>query len=112
VPPEACGHTVVVRPSGERVGDRLTVHLGETELCEHRIHAKSAGYVTLPEHTEAIRRWNRERTGGRPRRSRQPVFDQPTEPLQHLLRGIQLVAPSVSSGSLDTYERIAQQGVA
>lgn len=112
VPPEACGHTVVVRPAGERVGDLLTVHLGETELCEHRIHAKSTGYVTLPEHAEAIRRANRAQIGGRPRRSRQPEFDQAPESLDHLLRGVQLVAPSVSSGSLDTYERIAQQGVA
>jgi hypothetical protein len=33
------------------------------------------------------------------------------EPLDQLLRGIQLVAPSVTTGSLDTYERIARQGV-
>lgn len=111
VPPEACGHTIVVRPSGERVGDLLTVHLGETKLCEHRLHARSAGHVMLPEHQEAIRRANRERSGGR-RRSRQPAFDQAPEPLGQLLRGIQLVAPSVTTGSLDAYERIAQQGAA
>lgn len=112
VPPEACGHTVVVRPAGDRVGDLLTVHLGETRLCEHRVHAKSAGYVTLPEHQEQVQRANRERIGRR-RRSRQPTFDQAApEPLDQLLHGIQLVAPSVTTGSLATYERIAQQGAA
>jgi transposase len=112
VPPEACGHTVVVRSAGERVGDLLTVHLGETQLCEHTVHAKSAGRVTLAEHAEAIRRANRARVGGRPGRSRQPVFEQAPESLDLLLRGIQLLAPSVSVGSLDAYERIAQQGAA
>jgi transposase len=112
VPPEACGHTVVVRPAGERVGDLLTVYLGEMRLCEHRVHARNAGRVTLPEHAEAIRRANRARIGGRPRRSRQPVYDQAPEPLDQLLRGIQLVAPEVTVGSLGTYERIAQQGAA
>jgi hypothetical protein len=66
----------------------------------------------LPEHAEAIRGANRARIGGRPRRSRQPVFDQAPEPLDQLLRGIQLVALSVTAGSLDPYERIAQQGAA
>jgi transposase len=112
VPPKACGHTVVVRPAGERVGDLLTVHLGEMQLCEHRVHARSAGRVTLAEHAEAIRRANRGRIGGRLGRSRQPVFDQAPEPVDQLLRGIQLVAPAVAVGSLDAYERIAQQGAA
>lgn len=112
VPPEACGHTIVVRPAGEALGDLLTIYLGEQRLCEHRVAVRSVGRVTLPEHAEAIRRANREGGRGRSRRGRQPVFDQAPEPEARLLHGIELVAPPVSVGSLDTYERIAQQGAA
>ena len=36
------GRSVIVRSAGERVGDVLTVYLGEKRLCEHRRHAKGA----------------------------------------------------------------------
>lgn len=111
VPPEASGHTVTVRPSGERVGELLAVHLGTELLVEHRRAPKATRVVTLPAHAEAIRRLTRNGVGRpRGRRSTQPAYDQvaPGEPA--LVSTLHLVAPVVEVGTLDTYERLAGGG--
>ena len=113
VPPEACGHTVTVRPSGERSGDRLSVSLGDELLVAHRRPAAGIRTVTLGAHVEQIRRLTRTdpaRRAGRPRT--QPAFEQTSDPDLDLLvtvarRGV----PDVQSGTLDAYEQLVQ-GVA
>ena len=54
-PPQASGHTVTVRPSGEHTGDLFAVYLGDDLLAEHRLAPKGIKTVTLPAHAEAIR---------------------------------------------------------
>jgi len=113
VPPEACGHTVTVRPSGERPGDLLSVSLGDELLVEHRRPPGGIRTVTLRAHTEAIRRLTRTdpvRRGGRPRT--QPAFEQAPDPDLELLVDVpRRGAPEVQSGTLDAYEQLVQ-GVA
>lgn len=41
VMPEAAGHTVVIRASGDVTGDVFTVMLGERVVAEHRIRPRS-----------------------------------------------------------------------
>jgi len=107
VPPEACGHTVTVRPSGDHIGDRLFVYLGESLLVEHGVAPKGSGVVTLPAHAAAIRKLTRgdsPRPRGRP--SKQPAFEQ----LAGLSPGLpsSSVAPLVQAATLDTYERLLE----
>lgn len=99
VPPEACGHTVIVRAAGEHVGDVLVVYLGETLLSEHRLHPRRSGRVTLAEHAEAIRRAARAASAGaRRRRRKPPSFDQIPEPELRLANSVQRLAPLVAMG--------------
>lgn len=50
VMPEAAGHTVVIRASGDVTGDVFTVMLGERVVAEHRIRPRGTPDVTLAEH--------------------------------------------------------------
>ena len=111
VPPEASGHTVTVRPSGERVGDPLAVHLGDQLLVEHHRAPKATPVVTLPAHAEAIRRVTRT-ADGRPRgrRTTQPAYEQVASIESGLVSTFELVAPVVEVGTLETYERLAAGG--
>lgn len=113
VPPEACGHTVMVRPSGERPGDLLSVALGDELLVEHRRPAGGIRTVTLGAHAEQVRRLTRRdpaRRGGRPRT--QPAFEQAPDPDLKLLATVaRREAPVVQTGTLDVYEQLIQ-GVA
>jgi transposase len=113
VPPEACGHTVTVRPSGERPGDLLSVSLGDELLVEHRRPASAVRTVTLAAHADAVRRLTRRdpaRRGGRPRTH--PAFEQAPEPdLELLTTTTPRGAPVVQTGTLDAYEQLVR-GVA
>jgi transposase len=107
VPPEACGHTVTIRPSGDRIGSRLSAYLGEGLLVEHRVAPKGSGAVTLPAHAAAIRKLTRgdpARRRGRP--TKQPAFEQVAHD------GLGLLSPSaipiVQAGALDVYERLLE----
>lgn len=111
VPPHACGHTVTVRPSGERPGDRLSVSLGDELLVEHQRPARGIRTVTLETHAKAIRRLTRTdpaRKGGRPRT--QPAFEQEPEPdLKVLITVARSEAPEVQTGTLEAYEQLVQE---
>lgn len=110
VPPEASGHTVMLRSSGERTGDPLAVYLGSELLVEHHRAPKGTRVVTLPAHAEAIRRLTRgDPARARGRQGKQPGYDQvaaveprPGSTLLHL------VAPIVQVGTLEAYERLAR----
>jgi transposase len=111
VPPEACGHTITVRPSGERPGDRLSIALGDRLLIEHRRPAPGIRTVTLESHAVEIRRLTRgdpARRGGRPRP--QPAFQQVPGPDLGLLDTVvRPEGPEVQTGTLDTYARLIQE---
>jgi len=111
-PPQASGHTVTVRPSGEHTGDPFAVYLGDDLLAEHRRAPKGIKTVTLPAHAEAIRqicRRDPSRARGRP--GKQPTYEQVPagEPL--LISTGHLASPIVEVGTLEAYERFAEGAV-
>lgn len=110
VPPEAAGHTVTVRPSGERTGDRLAVYLGEELLVEHRRAPRGTRTVTLSAHAEAIRRLTRgDPARARGRRGKQPAYEQVNAATSDLAGALEQAAPIVQAGSLDDYERLVRR---
>jgi len=111
VDPRAVGKTVTVRPSGENVGDRFEVYLGEELVARHRRAPKGSGPVILPEHAEAIRRLARGNAArAYRRRSSKPRFEQqaPGEDLR-LLEAWRGSAPAVESHPLERYERVVAE---
>ena len=93
VPPEAVGHTVTVRPSGDRAGAPLAVYLGDELVVEHSMAPRGTGVVTLPEHAEAVRRLTRgDPAKVRGRRGGQPRYEQ--------------TLPVVQVATLDAYEQL------
>jgi len=110
VPPEAVGHSVVVRPGGERVGAALEIRLGDRILTHHRIHPKGRGRVTLFEHQAAIEAITRgRRPGGR--RSSGPRFEQIASNGPSLFPRLRLVAPVVETRPLAVYEELLEAAV-
>lgn len=95
VDPKAVGHTVVVRPDGDHVGDAFHVFLGETKVARHQRQPQGSRPVTLPGHQEAIRRLSRARAS-RPRRD--------AAPRPHFL---QTTAPAFKSDFGGPFHRIA-----
>jgi hypothetical protein len=124
VMPEAAGHTVVIRASGDVVGDVFAVMLGEKVVAEHRIRPRGAPDVTLAEHRSAIRTLTRQGRQGstlprgeRPGK-RQPRFvqhavqhaltelvDHAASTLESTLESIQRIAPVVETRTLEEYAR-------
>jgi transposase len=115
--PEAAGHTVVVRASGDVVGDVFTVMLGEKVVAEHRIRPRGTPDVTLAEHRSAVRALTRR--GSAPRhgehRGERPGKHQPRF-VQHALlevadapastlESIQRLAPVVETRTLEEYAK-------
>ena len=110
VPPDAVGHTVTVRPSGDRAGDRLAVYLGEMLLVEHRRAPRDTRVVTLPAHAEAVRRLTRgDPARGSRRRGKQPSFQQVDGATTLLAGALNCPAPVVQVGSLEDYERLVRR---
>jgi|GEM_PF-542794 len=124
VMPEAAGHTVVIRASGEAVGDVFTVMLGERVVAEHRMRPRGTPDVTLAEHRSAVRALTRQGTsdgstrrhgehrGERPGKHR-PRFVQhaPLEVIDTLastLESIQRIAPVVETRTLEEYAEYAR----
>ena len=95
VDPKAVGHTVVVRPDGDNVGDTFCVFLGETQIARHQRQPQGSRSVTLPGHQEAIRRLSRPKAS-RPRKD--------AAPRPHFL---QVAVPAFPSGFEDPFRRIA-----
>ena len=96
VPPEAVGHTVTVRPSGERAGAPLAVYLGDELVVEHCMAPRGTGVVTLPEHAEAVRHLTRgDPAKARGRRGGQPRYEQ--------------TLPVVQVATLDAYEQLVRR---
>lgn len=95
VDPKAVGHTVVVRPEGDNVGDPFCVFLGETQVARHQRQPRGSRPVTLPAHQEAIRRLSRTKTS-RPRPD--------ATPRPHFL---QVAVSAFSSVFEDPFHRIA-----
>lgn len=91
VHPDAVGHTVVVRPEGDRVGASLTVYLEGRVVARHRRRPTHSPPVTLPEHARAIRQ---QRQQVSPPRRRAPCFEQ-------------LDAPVVEVRPLQVYDALA-----
>ena len=112
LPPEAAGHTVTVRPSGEGIGDPLAVYLGEKLLVEHHRAPRGTKVLTLEVHAEAIRRFTRgDRSRQRGRPGKQPGYEQVMAIEPELVSFVHFVSPIVEVGSLDAYELLTQ-GVA
>ena len=108
-PPQASGHTVTVRPSGEHTGDSFAVYLGDDLLAEHRRAPKGVKTVTLPAHAEAVRqicRRDPSRPRGRP--AKQPTYEQVPAGEPELIWTGYLASPIVEVGTLETYERLAE----
>lgn len=113
VMPDAVGHTVVIRASGDVVGDVFTVMLGEKVVAEHRIRPRGTPDVMLTEHRSAIhtlvRNGSSHRSGMRPGKH-SPRFAQhsPLEMVDHpasMLESIQRIAPVVETRTLEEYAR-------
>jgi len=102
VDPKAAGRSVVVRPGGERVGDRFEVYLGSELVAAHYRRSKGTVRVTLPEHAAAIRRLTRGRAYHR--RERGVEFEQvcSTDSSLALVRDV----PVVETRSLELYESL------
>ena len=114
VDPIAVGHTVVVRPEGEVVGDRFSVYLGDRVVAHHQRRPKGSRAVTLPDHETEIRRLTRGNAEvATRRRNRQPSYLQVVEEdAPVLLHRIQTHAPQVEVRPLSVYERLLVEGVA
>jgi transposase len=102
VDPKAARRSVVVRPGGERVGDRFEVYLGSELVAAHYRRSKGTVRVTLPEHATAIRRLTRGRASHR--RVRGVQFEQmcSTDSSLALVRDV----PVVETRSLELYESL------
>lgn len=117
--PVAAGHTVVVRPSGEAVGDAFTVHLGDRLVATHTRRPTGTPEVTLPEHRAAVQALTRGQSAHAPRPGQhRPRFVQvgdtgmdtgalPTpEAARESLAAIQRLAPAVDVRDLAQYEAL------
>jgi transposase len=98
VDPKAVGKSVVVKASGERIGDTFEAFLGEECVGVHQRAAKSRGRVTLSEHEKQIRFLTRK---GRAVRGRKVNYVQipATEQLT-------MACPEVQTRTLEIYEAI------
>jgi len=119
VRPEAAGHTVMIRPSGETVGDVFTIMLGDRLVGEHRLRARGTRDVTLAEHTSAVRSLTRGQSiAARRPGTHQPHFVQQTlreagsppertldaRDARDAMDAIQRMAPMVETRTLLQYE--------
>jgi transposase len=96
----AVGKTVVVRPSGEHVGDLLEVYLGEDLVAAHRrADRRRTRRVTLEEHQQKITAATKGRRGVRGRAVRFTQLIASDEPW--------IESPEVQTRSLELYEQLA-----
>jgi transposase len=113
VAPNAAGHTVTVRPSGERVGDVVTITLGAVVVGVHQRRASGTPDVTLPEHAAAIRALTRGQSHAarRPGQHRphfvQAAVERPPIDTRDTLDAIRRLAPVVETRALALYEAVA-----
>jgi hypothetical protein len=98
VDPKAVGKSVVVKASGERLGDIFEVFLGDECVGVHQRAPNSTGRVTLAEHEKKIRLLTRK---GRAVRGRKVQYIQipPTEELV-------VASPEVQTRTLELYEEL------
>lgn len=114
VAPEAAGHTVMIRPSGDLVGDTFTITLGDQVMGVHHRRPGGTPDVMLTEHRVAVRALTRGQsaTARRPGQHR-PRFVQRTTVLESeeaagaTLDAIRRVAPIVETRDLAQYEGYA-----
>jgi transposase len=98
VHPDAAAKPVVVRPEGERVGDRFEVYSGEQLVAVHYKRPKGSPRITLPEHAAEIRRRTRDK---KPGKTRSVKFEQIMPE-----GGLGIPACEVQTRSLDLYESL------
>jgi hypothetical protein len=102
VDPKAVGKSVVVKASGERIGDSLQIFLGDECVGVHQRAHRSQIRVTLPEHERQIRLLSRR---GRAVRGRKVHYVQiPTT------EELTVASPEVQSRSLELYEALVDTG--
>jgi len=102
VDPKAVGKSVVVKASGDRIGDIFEVFLGDECVGTHQRAPKSQGRITLPEHEQKIRLLTRK---GRAVRGRTVHYIQiPTT------EELTVASPEVQTRTLELYEALLHLG--
>jgi transposase len=105
VDPRAVGHTVIIRPDGDNVGDTFCVYWGDTLVAKHQKQPRGSRPVTLLEHQQAIRRLSR--TPRATSRLKREHFLQVTPPALPggLLSPFASITPAVEVRPLTVYEQ-------
>jgi hypothetical protein len=103
VDPKSVGKSVVVKVSGDRVGDVFEVLLGSECVAVHQRARPSVRRVTLPEHEKKIRLLSR---GGQAKSGRKVNYTQIPAG-----ENLTVASPEVQTRSLELYEALLQRGV-
>ncbi len=111
VAPEAAGHTVTIRPSGELVGDAFTLTLGDQVVGTHVRRPRGTPDVTLTEHRVAVRALTRGQSAAarrpgqhRPRFAQEAAAAASAATTRETLDAIRRLAPVVETRDLAQYD--------